>query len=137
MYVLNAESLKTDNNTEGPSPLKSKDTKGSRKTNSSTWISLFTNENQSRVLVIVVIQFCFVFALSSVRTNFPMNLQLKYEASVTSIGYLNSLQSLTGALIGFAIGPVLTHVYKGNSRIMVIQAGTLEVVRTRLVKGIE
>jgi len=80
------------------------------------------------LILSITAQFCFYFATSCVRTNLPINLQNKYGTSVSTMGYLNSLQSCVGTLIGFTIGPVLKHVYKGNNRRMVVHAGTLEVV---------
>jgi hypothetical protein len=79
-------------------------------------------------MAVALIQFCFTFTLSCLQTNLPLTLVKKFSFSVASIGYLNSLQSLTGALVGFAVGPVLKHVYKGNNKKLLIQASMLEVV---------
>ena len=112
----------------------SKDDNGNEKSSKTGTpeMSKFKTTPKPRLLSTIAIQFCFCFAMFSIRTNFPMNLQLKYGASISTISYLNSLQSLIGALIGFVIGPVLSYIYKGNNRNMVIHAGIIEVVRLEL-----
>lgn len=62
------------------------------------------------------------------RANLPIIFDNKFGASVVSQGYWNSVQALVGTLTGFAVGPIVSMMYRENYKPMVLHGGIVHMV---------
>jgi len=88
--------------------------------------------DQYSIMGILILRFLFGSSTIIPRSNLPLILEAKYSTTVVSVGYLNSLQALVSTLTGFAVGPVVSKLYKNNTASMVKSAGILKTVSVQI-----
>lgn len=80
------------------------------------------------VLVLLLLRFLFGFATLIPRSNLLLIMEAKYNASVISVGYLNSLQAIVATVTGFLVGPVIRKIYKEDNKKVVLHGSIAQLV---------
>jgi len=83
---------------------------------------------KSTIFMLLVLRFLFSFATIVPRSNLFLIMEAKYQASIVSVGYLDSLQATVATATGFLVGPVIERLYKEDSRKLVIHYSIAQCV---------